>query len=56
LAASRTFCTAGTSSAIRIAIIAITTSNSISVEPAAALQNERFMVTALPTWVDDGNE
>src|SRR3954463_9252057 len=31
LAASRTFCTAGTSSAIRMAMIAITTSSSISV-------------------------
>src|SRR5688572_17379168 len=32
-AASRTFCTAGRSSPIRIAMIAITTSNSISVKP-----------------------
>src|SRR5215475_865765 len=32
-AASRTFCTAGTSSAIKIAMIAITTSNSIRVNP-----------------------
>src|SRR5947207_1570819 len=32
-AASRTFCTAGTSSPIRIAMIAMTTSNSISVKP-----------------------
>src|SRR5262245_61786868 len=32
-AASRTFCTAGTSSAIKIAMIAITTSNSINVKP-----------------------
>ncbi len=33
-AASRTFCTAGTRSAIKIAMIAMTTSNSISVKPA----------------------
>ncbi len=33
-AASRTFWTAGTSKAIRIAMIAMTTSNSISVNPA----------------------
>src|SRR5262249_6131822 len=32
-AASRTFCTAGTSRPMRMAIIAITTSNSISVKP-----------------------
>src|SRR6266566_2739661 len=32
-AASRTFWTAGTSSAIKIAMIAITTSNSMSVKP-----------------------
>ena len=32
-AASRTFCTAGTNSAIRMAMIAITTSNSIRVKP-----------------------
>jgi hypothetical protein len=32
-AASRTFCTAGRSSPIRIAMIAITTSNSMSVNP-----------------------
>jgi hypothetical protein len=32
-AASRTFCTAGKSSPIKIAMIAITTSNSMSVKP-----------------------
>ena len=32
-AASRTFCTAGKSNPIRIAMIAITTSNSMSVKP-----------------------
>jgi hypothetical protein len=32
-AAARTFCTAGTNKAINIAMIAITTSNSISVKP-----------------------
>src|SRR5271154_3779289 len=32
-AASRTFCTAGTSKPIRMAMIAITTNNSISVNP-----------------------
>src|SRR5215212_1659395 len=38
-AASRTFWTAGTRSPIRIAIIAITTSSSISVKPRERLQN-----------------
>src|SRR5277367_4008374 len=33
-AASRTFCTAGTNSAIRIAMIAITTSSSMRVKPS----------------------
>jgi hypothetical protein len=33
LAASRTFCTAGNSSAIRTAMMAITTSSSIRVNP-----------------------
>jgi hypothetical protein len=35
-AASRTFCTAGNSNPMRIAMIAITTSSSMSVNPASA--------------------
>jgi hypothetical protein len=42
-AASRTFCTAGTSSAIRIAMIAITTSNSISVNAGRLLTKGWFI-------------
>jgi len=45
-AASRTFCTAGSSSPIRIAMIAITTSNSISVN--ADRRNERMTMTPPP--------
>src|SRR3954451_15580580 len=40
-AASRTFCTAGRSRPIRTAMIAITTSNSISVNPADRRRTER---------------
>jgi hypothetical protein len=36
-AASRTFCTAGTSRAIKMAMMAMTTSNSISVKPGRRL-------------------
>jgi hypothetical protein len=39
--ASRTFCTAGTSSAMRIAMIAITTSSSISVNATRFLSKRR---------------
>ena len=41
-AASRTFCTAGSNNPIKIAIIAITTSSSISVNPARL---NRFLMT-----------
>src|ERR1035438_9705087 len=44
-AASRTFCTAGTSRAIRMAMIAITTSSSINVNPrlGPAIKDTFFM-------------
>src|SRR6516164_5304991 len=42
-AASRTFCTAGTKSAIKIAMIAITTSNSMRVKPERLCGRGRFM-------------
>src|SRR5688572_24600297 len=42
-AASRTFCTAGSSSPIRMAMMAITTSNSISVKPDRLRQRKDFM-------------
>ena len=44
LAASRTFCTAGSSNPIRIAIIAITTSSSMSVKPRL---NERWPIQGI---------
>src|SRR6185295_4637770 len=43
-AASRTFCTAGTSKAIKMAMMAITTSNSISVNPR---RNHAFLCNLL---------
>src|SRR4051794_30970484 len=42
-AASRTFCTAGKRSPIRIAMIAITTSSSISVKPFRVALMKRIM-------------
>src|SRR4051794_7953553 len=44
-AASRTFCTAGSSRPIRMAMMAITTSNSISVKPGRA---RRVFMVAIP--------
>src|SRR5437879_2331360 len=41
-AASRTFCTAGSSSPISTAMMAITTNNSISVKPVARRHGRRF--------------
>src|SRR5687768_10708427 len=50
LAASRTFCTAGKSSAIKTAMMAITTNNSISVKPIRrADPGEEFDITNLRT-------
>src|SRR5438552_1145739 len=53
-AASRTFCTAGRSRPIKMAMIAITTSNSISVKPAFRLVWTILMiaisVTSVASW------
>src|SRR5215471_12876784 len=46
-AASRTFCTAGSSRPMRIAMMAITTNSSISVKPRRA-HDERTMSVLLP--------
>src|SRR5437870_4948473 len=44
LAASRTFCTAGTRRAIRMAMMAMTTSNSMSVKPGRRRRGPKFLI------------
>jgi hypothetical protein len=48
-AASRTFCTAGSSSPIRIAMMAITTNNSMSVKPR--LLKVDLRIIPVPNWL-----
>jgi hypothetical protein len=47
-AASRTFCTAGSSRPMRMAMMAMTTSNSISVKPRQRLSLRKSGTTASP--------
>src|SRR5437868_3542525 len=53
-AASRTCWTAGTSRPIRIAMIAITTSSSISVKPGRRRTKERFIEAPTDSATKDG--
>src|SRR5262245_59833295 len=49
-AASRTFCTAGSSRPIRVAMMAMTTSSSISVKPPRRRREERDMGSVLSSY------
>src|SRR5262249_4384079 len=51
-AASRTFCTAGSSRPMRMAMMAITTSSSISVNPRRGLTPENASTVAPRSWLD----